>query len=186
MTMNGETKEYPIQTQIHACHHERPSCTIELTIIHLRCRCAPVKIPSKINLRTINERIDVETVCDPAGDGVRNWPFRDEAAAATNAYNAKKLYPPQVLLSFSTGNKSSFYKKLSGKPQARGPTNRQEELRVGQTGLVCHFKAFKNTHEEPTGLRIRQRARLKARALTAAVLIIAKVVKKHNWKKQER
>lgn len=27
--------EYPIQTQIHDCHHERPSWTLALEIIHV-------------------------------------------------------------------------------------------------------------------------------------------------------
>lgn len=32
---NGPTKPYPSQTQIHACHHDRPSWIIDDAIIHL-------------------------------------------------------------------------------------------------------------------------------------------------------
>lgn len=34
-TMNGATTVYPIQTQIHACHQDNPSCTMDETIIQL-------------------------------------------------------------------------------------------------------------------------------------------------------
>jgi hypothetical protein len=34
-TMNNATIPYPVQTQNHACHHERPRFIIEDVIIHL-------------------------------------------------------------------------------------------------------------------------------------------------------
>ncbi|OJT07466.1 hypothetical protein TRAPUB_1651 [Trametes pubescens] len=35
-TMKGATTPYPIHTDIHACHQESPSCTMDEAIIQLQ------------------------------------------------------------------------------------------------------------------------------------------------------
>ena len=62
-TMKGATMPYPIHTQIQACHQDRPSWTMDDTIIHLN---NPLNQSNNNKNASKNfVRVDIEAIGDP-------------------------------------------------------------------------------------------------------------------------